>query len=83
MRSVHVNVALASRAPDLTRTSGFDCVKLKVGFPDDAERVATVREALGPSVELRLDANAAWDVDTAVERVGALAHHGLAYVEQP
>jgi O-succinylbenzoate synthase len=30
-----------------------------------------------------VDANAAWDVDTAATRIRALARHGLEYVEQP
>jgi len=62
---------------------GFSCVKLKVGAGDDAGRVAAVRAALGPSVALRLDANGAWDVETAVRMVEALAPAGLELVEEP
>lgn len=62
---------------------GFSCFKLKVGLPDDAERVAAVREALGPWPALRLDANGAWGVAEAVERIEALATHDLQLVEQP
>ena len=39
---------------------GYSCFKVKVGLPDDAERVAAVREAIGPWPALRLDANGAW-----------------------
>ena len=44
-------------------------VKVKVGGgspAEDADRVAAVRAALGPGRRIRLDANGAWDVDTAV-----------------
>jgi L-alanine-DL-glutamate epimerase-like enolase superfamily enzyme len=62
---------------------GFSCVKVKVGTGDDAGRVAAVRAALGPAVALRLDANGAWDVETAVRMIGVLAPAGLELVEEP
>ena len=62
---------------------GARCVKVKVGSGDDAGRVAAVRDAVGPGVALRLDANGAWDVDTAVSAVARLAVHDLELVEQP
>lgn len=40
--------------------AGYSCVKVKVGIGDDAGRVAAVRAAVGPEMELRLDANGAW-----------------------
>ena len=51
----------------------------------DVERVAAVRDALGPGGAVRVDANAAWDVDEAVAAIRALdrAAGGLEYVEQP
>jgi O-succinylbenzoate synthase len=44
-----------------------------------------VRDALGPSGRVRVDANGAWDVDAAIAAIGALdrAAGGLEYVEQP
>ena len=62
---------------------GYACFKVKVGLPDDVERVAAVREALGPWPALRLDANAAWPVDEAVHAIRALEGHDLELVEQP
>ena len=72
----------AERAKEGLRL-GYSCFKLKVGLPDDADRVAAVREALGPWPALRLDANGAWDVDEAVRCIRALAEHDLELVEQP
>jgi L-Ala-D/L-Glu epimerase len=62
---------------------GYSCFKVKVGLPDDAERVAAVREAIGPWPALRVDANGAWDVDEAVEMLDALSPYDLQLVEQP
>ncbi len=63
--------------------AGFRCVKVKVGVGDDAGRVAAVRAAVGPHVELRVDANGAWDVEGAVRAIEALAPVGLELVEEP
>jgi L-Ala-D/L-Glu epimerase len=63
--------------------AGFRCVKLKVGVGDDAGRVAAVRAAVGPHVDLRLDANGAWDVEQAVAAIELLSPAGLELVEEP
>ncbi|HYU15477.1 MAG TPA: enolase C-terminal domain-like protein [Candidatus Acidoferrum sp.] len=62
---------------------GFDTFKLKVGLPGDVTQVATLREALGPEVRIRIDANAAWTVEEASERLRAMARHGIEIAEQP
>ena len=62
---------VAARAREGLR-EGYACFKVKVGLPDDVERVAAVREAVGPWPALRLDANAAWSVDEAVHAIRAL-----------
>ena len=63
-------------------------VNVKVAEPgqtsaDDLARVEAVRDALGPAGAIRIDANAAWDVDTAAARIAELDRLGLEYVEQP
>ncbi len=63
--------------------AGYSCFKLKVGLPDDAERVAAVRRAIGPWPALRIDANGAWSVAEAVECLSELAVHDIELVEQP
>lgn len=73
---------VAARAAEGVR-DGFACFKVKVGLPDDAERVAAVRAAIGPWPALRVDANGAWGVDEAVAAIDALAAHDLELVEQP
>ena len=66
--------------------AGITTVKVKVGggsVADDADRVAAVREALGPAGRIRLDANGAWDVDSAVAAIERLGRFDLELVEQP
>ena len=73
---------VAERAAEGLR-EGYSCFKLKVGLPDDAERVAAARAALGPSPALRLDANGAWSAAEAVTNIEALEPYDLQLVEQP
>lgn len=73
---------VAAAAAEAARR-GFSCFKLKVGLPDDIERVAAVRAAIGDWPALRVDANGAWSVEEAVARIGELARFDLELVEQP
>jgi o-succinylbenzoate synthase len=77
----------AAAAAQAAVARGIRCVKVKVGGEPDAAsfaaRIAAVRAAVGDDVELRLDANGAWTVDEAVERLRAAASSRIAYVEQP
>jgi o-succinylbenzoate synthase len=73
---------VAERAREGLR-DGYACFKLKVGLPDDPDRVAAVREAVGPWPALRVDANGAWSVDEAVHSIRAMEDADLEFVEQP
>jgi o-succinylbenzoate synthase len=73
---------VAERAREGAR-AGYACFKLKVGLPEDVERVAAVREAVGSWPALRVDANRAWAVDEAVARIRELERFDLEFVEQP
>lgn len=66
--------------------AGFRAVKIKVGTPDlaeDLDRVAAVRDLLGPDRALILDANQRWDLDRASTSVEALSRFDLAWIEEP
>ncbi|MFJ8813735.1 o-succinylbenzoate synthase [Amycolatopsis thermoflava] len=85
-----VPVVGAEAAYEMVAASGCRTAKVKVADPrtsivEDCERVAAVRDALGPGGAIRVDANTAWDVDTAVKAIRELdrAAGGLEYVEQP
>ena len=73
---------VAARAEAGVR-AGYSCFKLKVGLPDDVDRVAAVRGAIGSWPALRLDANGAWRPEEAVERIAALEPYDIQLVEQP
>ncbi|HYJ68857.1 MAG TPA: dipeptide epimerase [Nocardioidaceae bacterium] len=66
---------------------GFGALKLKVGTDaaSDAAQVLAVREAVGPDVALRLDANQGWTPREAVRVIGQMEDGGadVELVEQP
>jgi O-succinylbenzoate synthase len=79
-----------SQAFEIAAGSGCRTAKVKVAdhpssLGEDVARVEAVKDALGPGGKIRVDANAVWDVDTAVVHIRALdrAAGGLEYVEQP
>jgi L-alanine-DL-glutamate epimerase-like enolase superfamily enzyme len=78
---------------------GFTTFKLKLGaetvktIPQggflrsrgggDVGQVRAVREALGDSVRIRVDVNAAWDLETAKRTLAELEPFGIELAEQP
>ncbi|MFT3969040.1 MAG: o-succinylbenzoate synthase [Micropruina sp.] len=78
----------AERAGVFALAGGCRTAKVKVAergqtLADDLGRVEAVRDALGPSGRVRIDANGAWSVDEAVRALRELARLELEYVEQP
>ncbi len=65
--------------------AGFSVFYLKAGRGEAADlaNAAAVREAIGPRCRLRLDANEAWDVLTAVRMIGLLRRFDPEFIEQP
>ena len=92
---IPVNCTVPAVSPARARrivvaSNGCRTAKVKVAEPgqsltDDLDRVAAVREALGPRGRVRVDANGAWTVEDAVSAIARLdrAAGGLEYVEQP
>ncbi len=63
------------------RASHFPALKIKVGGPADLETLGAVREVFdGP---IRVDANTAWEPDTAAAMLPELVRLGVELIEQP
>jgi L-alanine-DL-glutamate epimerase-like enolase superfamily enzyme len=80
----------AAMATAATRhvADGFRTVKVKVGDSAnpllDANRVAAVRQAVGPEVAIKVDVNQGWRTPgTAIAAIRAMVPSLPAYVEQP
>jgi L-alanine-DL-glutamate epimerase-like enolase superfamily enzyme len=78
--------------------AGFTTFKLKLGAEsakrgavhafsrtreNDVEQVRAVREGVGPEARIRVDVNAAWDVEIAKRRLFELEPFGIELAEQP
>ena len=92
-RSVLVNGLISQRQPEAVANAaaelalqGMTAVKLKVAAADprtDLARVAAARSAIGDDIELRLDANGGWDIDTAIATLHKMAGYNIAFCEEP
>jgi o-succinylbenzoate synthase len=65
------------------QADGYTTFKLKLGAGEDAAQVRAVREAIGPQAEIRVDANATWDLATAQAVLAEIEPLGIQLVEQP
>lgn len=91
--TIRVNGTVPAISPDavasfLDRLGMPTTVKVKVAGvgstrADDVARVASVRQALGPTGRIRIDANAAWTLDEAEHAIRDMEHLDIDYVEQP
>jgi o-succinylbenzoate synthase len=87
---VRCNATLVAAEPDAVAAEaerwaadGFSSFKLKVGTGDDVGQVRAVRGALGPGARIRVDANGAWDVETAKRMLAELEPLDVELAEQP
>lgn len=69
-------------------TEGFNTLKVKVGSQspfEDLKQVRAIRQAVGPEVNIRLDANQGWHKKQAAKMINQMAQEGLdiELVEQP
>lgn len=68
-------------------SQGFRILKIKVGKESskDVERIQAIRQAVGPDIKLRIDANQGWSAKDAVRIIRTLEDMGIDMdlVEQP
>ncbi len=65
---------------------GFRKLKVRIGvagFERDLARLRLLRALGGNDIEIAVDANGSWDLETARQRLAALEPIGIAYIEQP
>jgi L-alanine-DL-glutamate epimerase-like enolase superfamily enzyme len=64
---------------------GFRIIKVKLGttWEEDDARLRNIREAVGPDITLRVDANQAWDRPTAIRSLQAFEKYRIEFCEQP
>jgi muconate cycloisomerase len=67
------------------RLFGFAHCKVKVGMPslDDRTRLRRIRRCLGSRMDLRLDANEAWQASELISKTEPLLSYRISCLEQP
>lgn len=75
---------MAADAEDIVR-NGFTVIKVKLGgtAEDDIARVRAIREAIGNSIPLRIDANQGWTPEVAIQVLNVLAPFNIQQCEEP
>jgi L-alanine-DL-glutamate epimerase-like enolase superfamily enzyme len=66
--------------------AGWTGVKMKVGGPsprEDIRRVEAVRTAIGPDIDLMIDANQRWDLATALTWAPRFEEFDIGWLEEP
>ena len=89
---VHSDVTLGIDTPEKMAekalewvNKGFDILKVKLGedIKTDAARMRAIREAVGPKIRLRIDANQGWTVKDTLKIAEELASLDVGLIEQP
>ncbi len=66
---------------------GFICIKIKIGaldFDDECAVLAEIKKTFPASqIQVRLDANGAFDAGTALDKLECLSEYGIHSIEQP
>ena len=67
------------------RRQGFRAFKLKVGFEEksDLNTIKTITRTLSPDEQYMLDANQAWDLESAKSMAGKIEPYAPAWLEEP
>jgi len=68
------------------RDAGMTAIKMKLGLLPidlDAERIAVVREAIGPRIGLMVDANHAYNAASAIRIGRSMEKHNVLWFEEP
>lgn len=75
---------MATKALDFVKR-GVRIIKIKLGknAREDVERVRRIREAAGPSIGLRIDANQGWSYEDALFALTAMGPYNIQFCEQP
>jgi L-alanine-DL-glutamate epimerase-like enolase superfamily enzyme len=82
--SLHSPEETAIRGSEAVK-KGFKTIKAKVGvsLESDVARMRCLREAVGPEVNIRIDANQAWTVPEAIKTLDRLTEYNIQFIEQP
>lgn len=67
------------------KEEGYPAIKIKLGNNGETDvlRIKAIREAVGPTIPLRIDANQGWQVEEAITTLKALSVFDIQHCEEP
>ena len=83
---VEASINTAAEEAKRILSQGFKVLKTKIGLlsiEDDARRIKAIREAVGPNVQIGVDANHAYSVPVAARMARLLEPLNVAFFEEP
>lgn len=92
VNSVQTDMTIGIDAPDEMANkaktwveNGFRILKIKTGIDadQDIEAIAKIREAVGPTVKLKIDANQGWGIKVTSKAAKEMEKYGVDSIEQP
>ena len=81
LTSYTVSIDQPAIMAERVRESGMPIIKIKLGGGEDEAAVAAIRQAT--TARLRVDANAGWNREQALNIIPRLVDYGLEFIEQP
>lgn len=91
-RKVETDITIGINSPEAMAKSavgfkeqGYQIIKVKLGKNpvEDVERIKQIRNAIGPEIQLRLDANQGWNFEDAAFALQELGQYNIQFCEQP
>ena len=91
-REVETDITIGIADPEIMaqkamkfKEGGATILKVKLGKDarQDVERIKQIRQAVGPQMRIRIDANQGWSFDDAVYALQAMGNLGVEFCEQP
>jgi len=82
--SIGDSTKMASDAQKI-KDNGFQVIKVKLGESKDkdVERIRLIRETIGMTIPIRIDANQGWDTEEAIQTLIALEPYNIQHCEEP
>jgi L-Ala-D/L-Glu epimerase len=67
------------------KAEGYPAIKIKLGNNGelDVARIKAIRESVGNTIPLRIDANQGWSVEEAIKTLQALGKYDIQHCEEP
>ncbi|NCD69881.1 mandelate racemase/muconate lactonizing enzyme family protein [Mucilaginibacter agri] len=91
-RPVESDITIGISTPEIMaakatvfKNNGATILKVKLGkdAKGDVERIRQIREAVGPEIKIRIDANQGWSFEDAVFALQGMAGYNIQFCEQP